>query len=492
MRRGMLLEAEHRRGLVLGFTLAEVLLLLLFLLLLALGGNITNLEHERKSSSDLIKSAGDIKARLALVEPILQQAARINPNAPAEPLKLGLQIVTALGEGISPEQLASAVAQLATMASEAAGVDRASPVVPLSRAHSMLKEVMLGGSPDQTNRMTPELTALVALAARFDSKSPVAPLGAGLEILRNAVPDARPDKVKQTAEELVALIRLAARFDAKSPTVALGAGLEILKSATSPTHPESAAQVATELVRLIMEARLVNRNDPVKVLRLALDASAAVRTESPRTGKHDWPPIINLSEAEGYYFETGSAELPPKFQAKLSAVVEQLQKIVKDYGDYGINVVEVVGHTDEQPFAGRPSNLDKLLQLYLEGQTSDRLTPSDNAGLGLARAAAVVRALRQDQRLSGLKILPLTGAQLIDTGDNLSKGQSFAVKQRRRIEIRVRRSDRQTAEELPDLSPRPVPAEVPEPTAPQETSLSATKQPHGKCFGIAAWIHESC
>ena len=32
---------------------------------------------------------------------------------------------------------------------------------------------------------------------------------------------------------------------------------------------------------------------------------------------HDWPPIINLSEAGGYYFPVGSAELSAEFERKL-------------------------------------------------------------------------------------------------------------------------------------------------------------------------------
>src|SRR5262245_29589591 len=36
-----------------------------------------------------------------------------------------------------------------------------------------------------------------------------------------------------------------------------------------------------------------------------------------RKGEHDWPPIINLSEAKGYSFETLKAELTPDFENKL-------------------------------------------------------------------------------------------------------------------------------------------------------------------------------
>jgi hypothetical protein len=115
---------------------------------------------------------------------------------------------------------------------------------------------------------------------------------------------------------------------------------------------------------------------------------------------------------------------------------------------YDVNVIEVVGHTDEQRVSGeRVSNLDKTLFPSLQFKTAatvpDAPVASDNAGLGLARAVSVVRILSNDPRLSRLRILPLSGAQLIDLGDKLAAGTApGAVKERRRIEIRVRRSDK--------------------------------------------------
>ena len=34
-------------------------------------------------------------------------------------------------------------------------------------------------------------------------------------------------------------------------------------------------------------------------------------------GGHQWPPIIRMSEADGYFFKSGSAELSPTFQEAL-------------------------------------------------------------------------------------------------------------------------------------------------------------------------------
>ena len=72
--------------------------------------------------------------------------------------------------------------------------------------------------------------------------------------------------------------------------------------------------------------------------------------------------------------------------------------------------------------------------------------PADNAGLGLVRAVSVANVLRNNPRLSGYTILPYSAAQLIDLGDVLSDGASAGdVKERRRIEIRLRRADSSSA-----------------------------------------------
>jgi hypothetical protein len=108
-------------------------------------------------------------------------------------------------------------------------------------------------------------------------------------------------------------------------------------------------------------------------------------------------------------------------------------------------VIEVIGHTDEQRIVERPSNLDKTLIPFLQNKPgNERFVPADNAGLGLARAVAVTRVLSTDGRLADFQILPFSAAQLIDTGDKVATGLNPGdVKERRRIEIRVRRSDKE-------------------------------------------------
>jgi outer membrane protein OmpA-like peptidoglycan-associated protein len=179
------------------------------------------------------------------------------------------------------------------------------------------------------------------------------------------------------------------------------------------------------------------------------------------TSGHQWPPIITLSEAGGFYFKTGSAELSAPFRGALLTTIPD--DIYRNIQKYDVDVIEVVGHTDEQAFGVRPtapsapiadassppvmpvrqSNLDRFLPTILrDGGDISRLTPVDNAGLGLARAVSVVSVLRQSPKLASFKMIPLSGAQLVNTDETLaiSKTPGGDVAQRRRIEIRLRKS----------------------------------------------------
>ncbi len=156
---------------------------------------------------------------------------------------------------------------------------------------------------------------------------------------------------------------------------------------------------------------------------------------------HQWPPIIRMSEADGYFFKSGSAELSPTFHDTLA--YKTPREILDYIHKYDVDVVEVVGHTDERPIGAHQfSNLDRDLLPVLKNSTGVvSLTPADNAGLGLARAVAVVSVLRQSPLLAGYKLIPLSGAQLVNTDETLAiAGSPGDVQQRRRIEIRLRKS----------------------------------------------------
>ena len=151
------------------------------------------------------------------------------------------------------------------------------------------------------------------------------------------------------------------------------------------------------------------------------------------------PPIINLPEADDYSFETGRAILSFEFSNKLRTEIKD--KILKNLIEYDADIIEVIGHTDEQAMRKtRQSNLDQNTVKFIKGETDDPLKARDNAGLGLARAASVVKELKKLPELANYTILPYSAGQLILPNENLSTGDSFlAEDERRRIEIRVRR-----------------------------------------------------
>lgn len=180
-------------------------------------------------------------------------------------------------------------------------------------------------------------------------------------------------------------------------------------------------------------------NAELEVKRLTEQLEAVKTPSKP----HEWPPIITLSEAKNNYFRSGSAELTATFVEKLkSSIADQ---IATNLQAYGADIVEVIGHTDEQPLSRAVSNMDKnAIDVLLSRKGVDVLEPADNAGLGLARAISVANVLKANPSLGGVTVLPLSAAQLILPGDKLTGGEIGAVETRRRIEIRIRRRDTAT------------------------------------------------
>ncbi|KPF78326.1 hypothetical protein IP88_04000 [alpha proteobacterium AAP81b] len=170
----------------------------------------------------------------------------------------------------------------------------------------------------------------------------------------------------------------------------------------------------------------------------------ALAANANRSRKGEWPPFVSLSEAGGYYFDPGKATLRPEFERNL--VSQVIPMLARNLAEYDVDVIEVIGHTDEVPMVGT-SNLDAQLVAASAGRFPiPDLRSTDNAGLAMARAVSVVHVLRADKRLAGARILPLSGAQMIVPVDRLSDGTAQGSDQRRRrIEIRLRRSTAQIA-----------------------------------------------
>jgi flagellar motor protein MotB len=198
---------------------------------------------------------------------------------------------------------------------------------------------------------------------------------------------------------------------------------------------------------------------------------------------HQWPPIITLSEANGNFFKSGSAELSPSFHSKLASSIPE--DILNNIKKFDVDVIEVVGHTDEQPLGVRQSNLDGNLLPVLKNTTAvSTLIPADNAGLGLARAVSVVSVLRQSPLLTGYKMIPLSAAQLVNTDETLAVlGIPANVPERRRIEIRLRKSAPDaTASIAPPMPPLILPKPRPSPKQQQPLLLTPAPKPPPRTF----------
>lgn len=331
-------ERGHRRGVVLGFTMAELLLLLLFCLLLI-------------SATALLDKDKEIA--------VLQE--QVDASA-----------------GISASDIPRNALQL----------------------QRLLNLLFPGGVPQLKDADFANLWDKLVLVRDIDGMAS----SAGLE---------SPEKLKQL---LTVWGEMDGRFASEAEMARLISVLERMVAAGADT-----------LTTAQMEALVAEVSNP---------ASA---TDPPGSR---WPPIISL-DGNRYRFEIGSAEITSAFQTYLED--EAAVKIAGLLHQYNANVIEIVGHTDEQviqPNVEKTSNLDLLAIPAVNGQPGVHLTPVDNAGLGLARAIEVARVLREQPELSGMRVVPLSAGQLMRKGDLLSPGGGEALNDpdRRRIEIRVRRS----------------------------------------------------
>lgn len=213
--------------------------------------------------------------------------------------------------------------------------------------------------------------------------------------------------------------------------------LERVQTLVASERQLAALRVANET----LEKQKAELTDQLQAALKALAERDAQLGKLEASGKpHEWPPIISLTEANGYFFRSGSAELSSSFTEQLNGSISD--QIAKNLDSYGADIVEVIGHTDEQPISRLNSNLDKNSIDVLSAKKSiTTLEPADNAGLGLARAISVANILRSNSHLSGITVLPLSAAQLIMPGDTLTVGQAGNVETRRRIEIRIRRRE---------------------------------------------------
>ncbi|MDW9928069.1 hypothetical protein GOB16_14715 [Sinorhizobium meliloti] len=392
-------QRGYRRGLILGFTMAESMLLLVFCLLLAAGALIFKAQEQLKASET---AKAEIQAQL---DESKNKLAILN-----EQLDLALHAASASAD-VSETWRELSIARTA--------------IQRLAEHSLTLEEVV-----DNAAMLREILDSEVTPEGRKRAESILAELQA-----KGLASEAFLDLLK--AAEQVTKLQLTEREAAE-----FAAAADLIRGTLLASDSLTARE---SLEKLVSQAAANKANEAA--LKTLTEARAA--EEKP----HDWPPIINLSETKGYFFRSGSAELDSRFrQVLLQTVAQQIAATAREYG---VDVVEVIGHTDEQRMGKRPSNLDDELKNVLGGATAvAALQPGDNAGLGLARAVAVTEALKSHPDLAGLTILPMSGAQLILPSDSLTDGAHLGdVASRRRIEIRVRKRN--------DLAPSADPKETP-------------------------------
>jgi outer membrane protein OmpA-like peptidoglycan-associated protein len=155
------------------------------------------------------------------------------------------------------------------------------------------------------------------------------------------------------------------------------------------------------------------------------------------------PPIVRLSDAADYRFETGSYSIGGKFKRML--ITEQLPEIRRVIKCYGIDTVEVVGHTDATPNQG-VSNLDSF-QSRKESLFSKRQIQSgSNADLGLLRAISVEQLLKENlkKQFPDIEYRSYSASSFIDpdgSSKSIRSKSPSSQQSKRRIEVRFTRSE---------------------------------------------------
>ena len=177
-------------------------------------------------------------------------------------------------------------------------------------------------------------------------------------------------------------------------------------------------------------------------LSRSLVQAAATTKPLPDKFLNDKPPLLQLSEKEKRFrFAPSNYALTPDFKAALRSRLPEIRDNIRKYHT---DVIEVIGHTDGLPNAKRYSNLDHLLPRGGQSQQQGRYQVGSNSDLGLLRAAAVAKQLRDWLDPDGRQRLifrPYSAASLISTDGQWRAAAPARQDERRRIEVRFTRSD---------------------------------------------------
>jgi len=377
---------SYRRGVIFGLTMAEILLLLIFCLLLFMATLDEKIEELTKFNETLERQNYEYLRENKI---LLAQNARYKEN------------IDALGQDTSvPVEVYEVVTKMDD--------------------EELFKFVENSELASTTS--SEKFEEVFEKAKQWDTITNQ-PQNPKVEKITNIAKELEPEQLNKLIENAY----VASQTDAEVLDAALE---EFNKPKEKPPEP-ALAPIDPEIRELAESVSL----DDLKLL-------AEGKMEEKVEAGNNWPPIISLPEAENYSFKLGSAQLTESFKGQLSN--EIVNQILRTLSEYDADLIEVIGHTDLQPMSmARVTNLDESALKYFETADKVSLRARDNAGLGYARALSVTKHLLQTPELKDYTILPYSAAQMVTPNHTITtKDDNFDSSQLRRIEIRVRRQNR--------------------------------------------------
>ena len=147
-------------------------------------------------------------------------------------------------------------------------------------------------------------------------------------------------------------------------------------------------------------------------------------------------PIVTLEDTSAYRFKTGSFVLSGDFKHALS--VNVIPEILRTVRCYGIDTVDIIGHTDGRPSA-TGGNIDyKILEAF-DSDNFDKIVPGSNIDLGFLRALSVKKEIQSsfdDSALHNVNLRVLSAGSTLDPSGKFLPAKIVDDSSRRRIEIR--------------------------------------------------------
>ena len=377
---------SYRRGVIFGLTMAEILLLLIFCLLLF----------------------------MATLDEKIEELTKLNETLESQNLEYSRENKILLAQNVRYKENIDALGQ-----------DTSVPIEVYEVVTKMDDEELFKfvENSELASTLSPEdFSEVFEKAEQWDTVTNQ-PQNPKVDIITDLAKELKPEQLNKLIENAY----VASQTDAEILDAALE---EFNKPKEKP--PEPAVAPIDPKIRELAES--VSLDD----LKLLAEGKMEEKVEAG----NNWPPIISLPEAENYSFKLGSAQLTESFKGQLSN--EIVNQILRTLSEYDADLIEVIGHTDLQPMSmARVTNLDKSALEYFETADKVSLRARDNAGLGYARALSVTKHLLQTPELKDYTILPYSAAQMVTPNHTITtKDDNFDSSQLRRIEIRVRRQNR--------------------------------------------------